>query len=43
MMTEAFEETAETAQKYGVDLRTAAYIIAIDAVMYAIKKRGIYP
>nr|WP_082853737.1 Glu/Leu/Phe/Val dehydrogenase [Kosmotoga sp. DU53] len=43
MMTEAFKETLDTAKKYGVDLRTAAYIIAIDRVMYAIKKRGIYP
>lgn len=43
MMTNAFEETWKTKEKYSTDMRTAAYIVATDRVAFATKKRGIYP
>lgn len=43
MMKAAFAEVAKTKQKYNVDFRTAAYIVAIDRVAQAVKLRGIYP
>lgn len=43
MMTNAFNDVMKTKEKYGVDMRTAAYILAIDRVAYATRKRGIYP
>ncbi|PLV56061.1 Glu/Leu/Phe/Val dehydrogenase [Thermotoga sp. SG1] len=43
MMKEAFSEVMKTKNKYSTDMRTAAYILAIDRVAYATRKRGIYP
>ncbi|MDK2785658.1 MAG: glutamate dehydrogenase [Thermotoga sp.] len=43
MMREAFSDVMKTRDKYNTDMRTAAYILAIDRVAYATKKRGIYP
>jgi len=43
MMRAAFAEVAKTKEKYNTDLRTAAYIVAIDRVAKAVKLRGIYP
>jgi glutamate dehydrogenase (NAD(P)+) len=43
MMKGAFNDVMKVKEKYNVDMRTAAYILAIDRVAYATKKRGIYP
>jgi len=39
-MKEAFEKVYETAVKYGVSMRIAAYIVAIDKVANTYKFRG---
>ena len=41
-MCEAFEAVLETAQKYKVDMRAAAYIVAINRVATVTKLRGMY-
>jgi glutamate dehydrogenase (NAD(P)+) len=41
-MVEAFEVVLETAQKYKVDMRVAAYIVAINRVATVTKMRGMY-
>jgi glutamate dehydrogenase (NAD(P)+) len=41
-MVEAFEDVLNTSLKYGVDLRTAAYIVAINRVGMVTKMRGMY-
>ena len=41
-MCEAFEVVLETAQKYNVDMRVAAYIVAINRVATVTKLRGMY-
>ena len=41
-MVEAFEDVLETSLKYTVDLRTAAYIVAINRVGMVTKMRGMY-
>ncbi len=41
-MCEAFEVVLETAQKYKVDMRAAAYIVAINRVATVTKLRGMY-
>lgn len=41
-MCEAFTVVLETAQKYRVDMRTAAYIVAINRVATVTKLRGMY-
>ena len=41
-MVEAFDVVLETAQKYNVDMRTAAYIVAIERVATVTKMRGMY-
>jgi glutamate dehydrogenase (NAD(P)+) len=41
-MCEAFEDVLRTSLKYTVDLRTAAYIVAISWVGTATKTRGMY-
>ena len=41
-MCEAFEVVLETAQKYKVDMRVAAYIVAINRVATVTKLRGMY-
>ncbi len=42
-MRKAFSEVMDAKNKYNVDMRTAAYIVAIDRVAFAVKKRGIFP
>ena len=42
-MVRAFEKVWETAQKEKIDLRQAAYMVAIQRVVGAYKVRGIYP
>ena len=41
-MVEAYNVVLETAQKYKVDMRTAAYIVAINRVAVVTKLRGMY-
>jgi len=41
-MCEAFEDVLQTSLKYKVDLRTAAYIVAISRVGTVTKMRGMY-
>jgi glutamate dehydrogenase (NAD(P)+) len=42
-MTSAFREVNATAEKYHVDLRTGAYILAVSRVAEATRVRGIFP
>jgi glutamate dehydrogenase (NAD(P)+) len=42
ILSEAFEEVTETAEKYKVNTRIGAYILAIDRVAQTLKLRGIY-
>jgi glutamate dehydrogenase (NAD(P)+) len=42
-MGDAFHKVRETAQRYGTDMRTGAYILAIDRVAEATRVRGIFP
>jgi len=39
----SFEEVFKTHQKEDVDMRTAAYLLAVDRVAEAVRVRGIYP
>jgi glutamate dehydrogenase (NAD(P)+) len=41
-MCEAFQDVLETSLKYKVDMRTAAYIVAISRVATVTKMRGMY-
>ena len=41
-MHEAFHDVLQTSLKYKVDMRTAAYIVAISRVGTATKLRGMY-
>jgi glutamate dehydrogenase (NAD(P)+) len=41
-MMEAFDDVLETSLKYKVDLRTAAYIVAINRVAIVTRMRGMY-
>ncbi|HET7218054.1 MAG TPA: Glu/Leu/Phe/Val dehydrogenase [Vicinamibacterales bacterium] len=41
-MVEAFQDVLQTSLKYKVDLRTAAYIVAINRVATVTKMRGMY-
>jgi glutamate dehydrogenase (NAD(P)+) len=41
-MCEAFDDVLQTSLKYSVDLRTAAYIVAISRVAVVTKMRGMY-
>jgi glutamate dehydrogenase (NAD(P)+) len=41
-MIQAFEVVLQTAQRYNVDMRTAAYIVAINRVATVTKLRGMY-
>jgi glutamate dehydrogenase (NAD(P)+) len=41
-MVQAFDMVLETAEKYTVDMRTAAYIVAINRVATVTKMRGMY-
>jgi glutamate dehydrogenase (NAD(P)+) len=42
-MTRAFNDVYRIAQEKQVDMRTAAYILAVGRVADATKTRGIYP
>jgi glutamate dehydrogenase (NAD(P)+) len=42
IMTEAFEKVYATSQKYGIPMRIAAYVVAIDKVAQTYKYRGGY-
>ena len=42
-MLENFEAVWSTAQEKSIDLRTAAYTLAISRVVEAVEARGIYP
>jgi glutamate dehydrogenase (NAD(P)+) len=43
VMTRAFDEVLAIARKFDVDMRTAAYILAVGRVAEATRIRGIYP
>jgi glutamate dehydrogenase (NAD(P)+) len=43
IMMRAFEAVYANVKKYKVDMRTAAYILAIDRVVKATQSRGIWP
>jgi glutamate dehydrogenase (NAD(P)+) len=43
IMTRSFQEVLAIARKYGVHMRTAAYILAVGRVAEATRIRGIYP
>jgi glutamate dehydrogenase (NAD(P)+) len=43
VMVNSFSEVLQTAQKHQVDMRRAAYLVAVSRVAEAIKVRGIYP
>ncbi|MFC1717127.1 Glu/Leu/Phe/Val dehydrogenase [Candidatus Poribacteria bacterium] len=43
IMIRSFEEVFSTAQSYKTDMRTAAYILAVNRVAEATLARGIYP
>jgi glutamate dehydrogenase (NAD(P)+) len=42
VMVDAFNEVAETAEKHNVDLRLAAYVVAVNRVAEAARLRGLY-
>ena len=42
-MGDAFHKVHQSAQRYGTDMRTGAYILAIDRVAEATRVRGIFP
>jgi glutamate dehydrogenase (NAD(P)+) len=42
IMVDNFNRVVDYARKHGVDNRTAAYMLALDRVAFAIKLRGIY-
>src|SRR6266404_3020597 len=42
-MGNAFHKVHETAKRYGTDMRTGAYILAVDRVAEATRVRGIFP
>jgi glutamate dehydrogenase/leucine dehydrogenase len=43
IMVKAFDDVYSTASSYGVDMRTGAYILAIDRVATATQSRGLWP
>ena len=42
VMVRAFNSVYETAKQHNVDMRTAAYVVAIRRVAEAVRLRGIY-
>ncbi len=42
IMVQSFQEVRQTADKYGVDLRTGAYILSIDRVASVYRMRGLF-
>ncbi len=43
IMTKAFAETLELSQRESCDMRTAAYLLAVERVANAMEMRGLYP
>jgi glutamate dehydrogenase/leucine dehydrogenase len=43
VMVKSFQEVLQTAQRRKLDMRRAAYVVAVDRVAEAIRVRGIYP
>ncbi len=43
IMVNSFEEVLKTAKKHNLDMRRAAYVVAVNRVAEAIRVRGIYP
>lgn len=43
MLRGAFDNVWDIKEKYRTDMRTAAYIVAIERLRFAIEKRGIFP
>lgn len=43
LMVKSFAEVADIAQREGVDLRLAAYILGVGRIAEAIRQRGLYP
>jgi hypothetical protein len=43
IMVKAFAETLEIAERDSIDMRTAAYLLAVDRVADAMDMRGLYP
>jgi glutamate dehydrogenase (NAD(P)+) len=43
IMVKAFSETLEIAKRESCDMRTAAYLLAVDRVANAMSMRGLYP
>ena len=43
IMIRSFEEVFSTSQSYKIDMRTAAYVLAVNSVAEAVLVRGIYP
>ena len=41
-MVDAFYDVLKYAEQHNVDNRTAAYMLALDRVAFAIKLRGVY-
>ncbi len=42
IMVASFDDVVKYAEKHGVHNRTAAYMLALDRVCFAIKLRGLY-
>jgi glutamate dehydrogenase (NAD(P)+) len=42
IMVQAFSEVRQTSEKFGVDLRTGAYILSIDRVASVYRMRGLF-
>ncbi|MFN9263932.1 MAG: Glu/Leu/Phe/Val family dehydrogenase [Acidobacteriota bacterium] len=42
IMVESFRDVSQSAREHNVDNRTAAYMLALDRVAFAIKLRGVY-
>jgi len=42
-LTESFEKTVDTADKYKTDWRTGAYIVALERIEQTYKERGVFP
>jgi len=43
IMIKAFDEVYSTSKEFDVDLRTGAYVLAVNRVAQAIRIRGIFP
>jgi glutamate dehydrogenase (NAD(P)+) len=43
IMVKSFSEVLETSKKYNIDMRRAAFVLAVSRVAEAIRVRGIFP